>query len=117
MRWPAFDRLPFYLVGDEAAFGAPVRIVVKVFDQNGLDRICVNRLRGMEAAPAVDKRHAVRPARSGEGLDVIVAIGLEMNMPVRTLGSFIDGAFDIIVLGIGVQSAANAQFHAVCGPG
>jgi hypothetical protein len=108
---------PFRPVGDEAAFGPPVRVVVQVFDQNGFDRICVNRLRGMEAAPAVDKRHTVRPARSGEGLDVIIAIGLEMNMPLRTLGPFIDGAFDIIVLGIGVRLAANAQFHAVCGPG
>jgi hypothetical protein len=40
-----------------------------------------------------------------------------MNMPLRTLGPFTDGAFDIIVLGIGVCLAANAQFHAVCGPG
>jgi hypothetical protein len=60
--------------------------------------------------------HTVRPVRSDEGLDMIVAIGQQMNTPVRPLGSCIDGALDIFVPGVGIHCAANAQFHAVCGP-
>jgi hypothetical protein len=30
--------------------------------------------------------HTVRPVRSDEGLDMIVAIGQQMNTPVRPLG-------------------------------
>jgi hypothetical protein len=98
-------------MADEGDPVAPIRVAVEIRVKEGLERLRVHRLVGVQTVPAIDERQLERAVRRGDRLDMVVLAVVERQTPVGDLRRKIDGPHDVVAHGIIGHCIADLQRH------